>query len=54
MARPEACVFGIAPITRHLCTEKPLLGERPAVPWPNPSIERTCPGKPAHAAHVER
>ena len=22
--------------------------------WPNPSIERTCPGKPGHAAHVER
>jgi len=21
---------------------------------PNPSIERTCPGKPGHAAHVER
>jgi hypothetical protein len=20
----------------------------------NPSIERTCPGKPGHAAHVER
>jgi hypothetical protein len=23
-------------------------------PAPNPSIERTCPGKPGHAAHVER
>lgn len=22
--------------------------------WPNHSIERTCPGKPGHAAHVER
>ena len=21
---------------------------------PNPSIERTCPGKPGHASHVKR
>ena len=27
---------------------------RLALVWANPSIERTCPGKPGHAAHVER
>jgi hypothetical protein len=33
----------------HGCRRAVLL----CVP-PNPSIERTCPGKPGHAAHVER
>jgi hypothetical protein len=33
---------------------KQTAGPRRASSSPNPSIERTCPGKPGHAAHVER
>ena len=35
-----------------MCTN---VGGRVVVrPLPNPSIERTCPGKPGHASHVKR
>jgi Tfp pilus assembly ATPase PilU len=33
---------------------RPKLPALAAEATPNPSIERTCPGKPGHAAHVER
>jgi hypothetical protein len=34
--------------------EHPVVSGGIQVSTDNPSIERTCPGKPGHAAHVER
>ena len=47
----EYLVIGLNECVSVLTKEAPRIV---AVQPSNPSIERTCPGKPGHAAHVER
>ena len=48
--------FGHEEVRFDIRADVPVASEvfRVPSPEPNPSIERTCPGKPGHAAHVER
>jgi len=40
-----------APVIRSVVVQNALMRKELA---PNPSIERTCPGKPGHASHLKR
>ena len=56
---PYSVIYLLYPNDRRPSAAKARLLERQAVgagvsaETPNPSIERTCPGKPGHACHVE-
>jgi hypothetical protein len=49
-ARSFACTSRSA---STVATRGDAYSQRGADPTPNPSIERTCPGKPGHASHVK-